>query len=280
MKKLQFEININAHAAKVWQVLWSNSTYGKWTLPFCEGSYAVSDWKEGSSIQFLNPGGNGMNSIIETCRPKEYMAFKHIAEVKNFAEQPVDPTSEWGGSMETYSLKEENGITTLTATVDAVEPFLDFFNTAFPKSMNILKELSEQPILITVETTVAAPIEKVWEYWTKPEHITQWNNASPDWHTPRAENDVQVGGKFHTRMEAKDGSFGFDFEGIYTAVEMNKKLAYTLLDDRTVTIDFSQEGDTIKIVEIFGAEEENSLELQQAGWQAILDNFKKHVETN
>ena len=133
---------------------------------------------------------------------------------------------------------------------------------------------------ITVETTVNAPVEKVWKYWSEPSHIIQWNNASEDWHTPRVENDLKVGGKFHSRMEAKDGSFGFDFVGEYTKVEEYKTIEYTMGDGRKVKIDFTPQGDTTKVVETFDAESTNSIELQRGGWQAILDNFKKHTESN
>ena len=133
---------------------------------------------------------------------------------------------------------------------------------------------------ITVETTVNAPVEKVWKYWSEPSHIIQWNNASEDWHTPRVENDLKVGGKFHSRMEAKDGSFGFDFVGEYTKVEEFKTIEYTMGDGRKVKIDFTPQGDTTKVVETFDAESTNSIELQRGGWQAILDNFKKHTEGN
>ena len=133
---------------------------------------------------------------------------------------------------------------------------------------------------ITVETLVNASIEKVWTIWTIPEHITKWNAASDDWHTTRAENDLRIGGKFLSRMEAKDGSFGFDFEGVYTDVIINGKISYTLLDDRKVTITFSQTENGIQITETFEAENQNPLELQKLGWQAILNNFKNYVENN
>jgi uncharacterized protein YndB with AHSA1/START domain len=135
-----------------------------------------------------------------------------------------------------------------------------------------------QKDFITVETLIHAPIEKVWAFWTKPEHITQWNNASEDWHTPRAENDLQVGGKFLSRMEAKDGSFGFDFEGIYDSIITNEKISYTLLDDRKVTISFLPTENGVQVTETFEAETMNTLELQKMGWQAILNNFKNYVE--
>jgi len=132
---------------------------------------------------------------------------------------------------------------------------------------------------ITVETTVRTPVEKVWEYWTEPQHITKWSFASDDWHAPNAENDVRVGGKFLTRMEAKDGSFGFDFGGVYDEVRINEFIAYTLGDGRKVTITFISQENGTKIIETFEAETTNSIEMQKAGWQAFMDNFKKYSES-
>ena len=119
---------------------------------------------------------------------------------------------------------------------------------------------------ITVEAAIVAPIEKVWKYWTEPQHITQWNNASEDWHTPHAENDLKEGGRFTSRMEAKDGSFGFDFGGTYTLVETNKQIEYTLDDGRKVSINFTSQGNETTVVETFEAENMNSIELQKGGW--------------
>ncbi|WNC16249.1 SRPBCC family protein [Brevibacillus brevis] len=135
------------------------------------------------------------------------------------------------------------------------------------------------PITITVEAIVHCPVESVWKFWTEPKHITQWNNASDDWHTPYAENDLRVGGTFVSRMEAKDGSFGFDFGGVYDEVNLNESIAYTLGDGRKVKIAFIRQGDDTKIIESFDAEGTHTVEMQQAGWQAILDNFKKYAET-
>jgi uncharacterized protein YndB with AHSA1/START domain len=133
---------------------------------------------------------------------------------------------------------------------------------------------------ITVQNTVNAPVEKVWEYWSKPEHITKWNAASDDWHSPRAENDLRTGGKFSSRMEAKDGSMGFDFGGTYDEVKTNELIAYTMSDGRKVVVNFTKDGERTKVIETFDAEETNPIEMQRGGWQAILDNFKKYVETN
>lgn len=131
---------------------------------------------------------------------------------------------------------------------------------------------------ITIETTVNAPIERVWMVWSVPEHITKWATGSPDWHTPYAENDLRVGGKFRSRMEAKDGSAGFDFIGTYDEVKQHQTIAYTMEDGRKVKITFASAGKSVKIVETFEAETENPLEMQRQGWQTILNNFKKHVE--
>lgn len=133
---------------------------------------------------------------------------------------------------------------------------------------------------IRIEAIISAAPQKVWTYWTNPEHIIKWNFASDDWHCPRAVNDLTVGGKYGARMEAKDGSFGFDFEAIYNEVIDQKKLTYTMEDGRKVTTDFEKIGDKTKVTTVFDAEMENSEEMQKAGWQAILNNFKKYVEAN
>lgn len=131
---------------------------------------------------------------------------------------------------------------------------------------------------ITIKSTVNVNVKKVWEYWTEPECIKRWNTASEDWHTTIAENDLRVGGKFLSRMEAKDGSFGFDFGGVYDEVELHKLISYTLGDERKVRIIFEENGNKTEITEIFEAESENSVELQKNGWQSILDNFRKYSE--
>lgn len=133
--------------------------------------------------------------------------------------------------------------------------------------------------LVTVSTFVNLPIEIVWKLWVKPNHIKKWNNASPDWYTPFAKNDLKVGGKFLYRMEARDGSFGFDFEGIYEKIQTERQIHYVLLDGRKVIIDFEKEGSGVRVTETFEPEKEISTELQRDGWQAILDNFKRYAES-
>ncbi|MFZ0075293.1 MAG: SRPBCC domain-containing protein [Exiguobacterium undae] len=131
---------------------------------------------------------------------------------------------------------------------------------------------------IQIQTVIQRPVAEVWTYWTEPEHIKAWNAASDDWHTTEATNDVQAGGRFSSYMAAKDGSVGFDFSGVYLEVILYEKLAYTIDDGRHVTILFTANGDETEVVETFEAESMNPPEMQQAGWQAILDRFKAYAE--
>lgn len=136
----------------------------------------------------------------------------------------------------------------------------------------------EATTAITVEALVQAPIAKVWNSWNAPEHITKWCQASEDWHAPFAENDIRTGGKFKTTMAAKDGSFSFDFEGVYSNVKENETIEYAMADGRKVKITFKAEGNATKVTETFDPESENPVEMQKGGWQAILNSFKNYTE--
>lgn len=138
---------------------------------------------------------------------------------------------------------------------------------------------TKENTMILVDTIVNAPVETVWRLWTTPENIVKWNYASDDWHSPHAENDLREGGRFNYRMEARDGSMGFDFWGVYQKVIVNKYIEYITGDDRKVKIDFIADGHHTKIAESFEPENTNPVELQRGGWQAILDNFKKYGES-
>lgn len=144
MEKLEFRIDINAPASKVWRVLWNDATYRKWTTAFCEGSYAVSNWNEGDSVHFLDPNGNGMYSVIEKKVKNQLMSFKHIGNIMKLEEMPLDEeTKLWSDSKETYELKEENNQTTLTVNIDTLDNYVGFFNESMPKAMELIKNLSE-----------------------------------------------------------------------------------------------------------------------------------------
>jgi uncharacterized protein YndB with AHSA1/START domain len=163
--------------------------------------------------------------------------------------------------------------------VPAVKPCAIF---ELPKEIIMKKENANVEALspITIETIINAPLKKVWNYWSDPQHITQWCHASDDWHAPVAENDLQTGGRFKTVMAARDGSFSFDFEGMYSRVNLFESIDYDMSDGRHVHIRFSPLGETTRVVEVFDPETMHSREMQQSGWQAILDNFKKYVEAS
>ena len=137
-----------------------------------------------------------------------------------------------------------------------------------------------QPATITVQCVVKAPIEKVWEVWTKPEHIVRWAFASDDWEAPAAENDLRTGGRFKTAMAAKDKSMSFDFTGVYTNVKEHELIEYDIDDSRHVKVEFTGLPEGVKITETFEPENTHPETMQHSGWQAILDNFKKYAEDN
>ena len=139
--------------------------------------------------------------------------------------------------------------------------------------------MGTKDLTITVETIIKAPIERVWELWTGPEHLVNWNFASDEWYCPSAKNDLRHGGEFNWRMEARDKSTGFDFMGTYDEIAPYKRIKSILGDGRKIEITFSSMGESTQIMETFEAENMNSLELQQTGWQAILDNFRKYAES-
>lgn len=133
---------------------------------------------------------------------------------------------------------------------------------------------------ITIKAIISADRQKVWNYYTQPEHITKWNFADVSWHCPSASNDLRVGGKYLARMEARDGSFGFDFEASYNEIVTGEKFTFTMPDNRVVNASFKDLGNTTEVTITFDAENENPVDMQQQGWQSILDNFKKYTENN
>ncbi|PKA16389.1 SRPBCC family protein [Leptospira haakeii] len=133
---------------------------------------------------------------------------------------------------------------------------------------------------ITIQSTIAADIKKAWDYYTNPQHIIKWNFATDDWQCPWAKNDMRPGGKYSARMEAKDGSFGFEFEAIYDTVVDQKNFAYTMGDGRKATVNFENKDNKTLVTVSFDPESQNPVEMQRGGWQAILDNFKKYTEAN
>ena len=268
----------------MWEILWDLDSYRAWTTVFTEGSYAKTDkWKEGSKVLFLNHKGSGIVSIVTANKPNEFMSFKHLGMVKDGVEDTSsDAVMAWAGATENYTLTEENGTTKLFVEMDSTDDFKDYFLKKWPVALEKIKALSEgtAKTVIMVEAEVNATLVKVWNCWTAPEHITKWNHASDDWHCPAAENGLRPGGKFSFAMAAKDGSFSFDFSGVYTAITTHNNINSILDDGRKMDVTFEEKNGKTTVIESFEAEIINSIELQRGGWQAILDNFKKHTEAS
>lgn len=278
MKNIQFSTHIQAPASTIWKILWEDTTYRHWTSVYSVGSHAVGEWKEGAKIKFLGPGGSGgISSVIETMRENEYMVFKHLREISGGVELPA---SGWEGAMETYKLTPEGDGILLTSSMDCMPDFEPYFTERMPQALNMVKALAEEVIKprIFVSATVKGTSEQVWASWTEPAHITKWCFATPEWHAPRATNDLRTGGEFVTRMEAKDGSVGFDMTGTYTTVLPLKRIAYVMSDGRKVDVLFNATEEGVYIVESFEPENVHGHDLQRNGWQAILDNFKTYTE--
>ena len=279
MPHKEYKIGINASKERVWFALWDPYHYSKWNSVFCEGSYAITNhWEQGSRVHFLSPQGNGMYSTVTENKMPEKMSFTHIGKLKDFQEMPLDDEAKkWTGGQEKYLLSHDNGITTLTVRVDVFDMFIDFFDASFPKALDLVKQLSED-FKITVETSVNRNIQACWNAWNNPSDIIRWNSASQDWHTTKAENDLAIGGKLFYRMEAKDGSMGFDFVAYYTSISLHRSIAYSMADGRKASLEFNADGNGTSLTECFEPEGDNPFDLQRQGWQSILNNFKTYVE--
>jgi uncharacterized protein YndB with AHSA1/START domain len=284
MEKLNFSTDIKAPREKVWEILWNMDSYRAWTSAFMEGSYVKTDnWKEGTKVLFLDPAGSGMVSTVAKNTPNEFMSFSHQGIVKDGVE---DTTSEnvkgWSGAKENYTLSGTNGATHLQIEMDITPDFKDYFAKTWPIALEKVKALAEgsAKTTITITTEVNAPVTKAWDYFNGSAHIMKWNQASPDWYCPAATNDLRPGGKLSCTMAAKDGSFSFEFGGVYDEVDPNKKVSYTLGDGRKVSALFEEKNNKTIVTETFEAENTHSLEMQRGGWQAILDSYKNYTEKN
>jgi uncharacterized protein YndB with AHSA1/START domain len=222
-----------------------------------------------------------MISEIAVCEHLTYISIKHLGMIKDEEE---DYTSEhammFANKHENYRLEklgERN--TRFHVEMELDEVYSELMEEQWNQALVQLKAVCEENLApftpIKVETVVDAPLEHVWTYWTKPEHVTEWNFASSDWYCPKAVNDLRIGGHFAYTMSAKDHSFAFDFSGTYTEVEYGERIINQLDDGRMMSVFFEVIApNQTKVVEIFEAEDVNSLDLQRTGWQAILDNFK------
>lgn len=286
MKKISNSIAINAPAEKVWQVLWNDSTRRDWSSAFGRDNILdATAWKEGSRVTVANTRGDGGFGVIEKIIPNKLMRIRELGWIGQGKELPPDYTVtigdkelKWEAGLGEYQLNEIDGGTRLTIEVELGDDWAPMLDGVFKKAVQRIKQLAENTVVLTVRTTVPVSAEKAWQYFNEPEHITKWNAASPDWHSPRATNDLRVNGKFSYRMEARDGSAGFDFEGVYSAVEPHRHFAYEMSDGRKANVRFTENAGSTTIETSFDAESENPLDLQQTGWQSILDNFRQYVQ--
>jgi uncharacterized protein YndB with AHSA1/START domain len=279
MKVLNCEITIKANAQKVWQMLWDELTYCKWTSAFCVGAHIKSNWIVGERVHFLDANNDGMYSNLLAWNVGELVVFEHIGDIINANEMPIDDaTMLWTGANERYSLTSvDKDTTTLHVAMDLLDEYYDSYMVKIPNGLAILRELAENPCMLDIEIITDSTIDRIWNAWNDPKHIVGWAFASTDWCCPYASNDLKIGGNFTTRMEAKDKSFGFDIHGTYKDVVLHKTIVYEMEDGRMVQITFETVGDKVRLLQRFEAETENSLTLQQSGWQAILNNFKDYV---
>jgi uncharacterized protein YndB with AHSA1/START domain len=280
--KKHYSIEIDATPQRVYEMIIGNKTYPIWVSAFSDG-YCEGNWSKGSKMYFLGVGQDGVVagiiSTIEENIPKEFISIKHIGEIKGGVEDfDSDAVKAWLPCYENYRLTQIGNHTRWEVEMDVLDSYESYFDEHWPKAQLGLKKLVEESHLV-VETTVNATLDQAWACWTEPDHITKWNFASEDWHCPAASNDLKVGGKYSAKMAAKDNSFSFDFNATYDEIVPNKLLAFTLEDGRRVKVVFEKNDDNhVKVTETFDMEFENGPELQQSGWQAIIDNYKKHVE--
>ena len=286
MQRVTYSLFIPAPRQTVWDAVIGKETYPQWTEDFCPGSDVRGEWKAGEKIHFIAPNAegthDGMYSEIAELRPLEYISIHHLGILRN--DQPVTEgkeAQEWKDAYENYTFTEEGAGTMFRVDIDLEENWIPFFNDLWPKALERVKQIciDGESNLVSVFTWIKAPTEKVWEYYTNPAHVTRWNFASPDWECPTATADLREGGKFSSRMQAKDGNMGFDFGGAYTKVEAPTHLAYRMDDGRTAQVDFRSEGEYVHVTVRFEKESMNPRALQKQGWQAILTSFADFVAT-
>lgn len=286
MQKLHLEMDINSDINKVWNTVIGKTTYPIWAKAFDLNSDVEGEWKEGEKLHFV--GGEkkefGMVSILEKVTEPTFISIRHIGQLKDGVE---DLTSEevkkWSGMHENYTLVDKGGITTFHLDMDIDEEYYEMMKNMWVIAIGRLKLLCEKGeiLAINIQADVKADIEKVWDMWTSPMHITKWAFADPSWEAPSAVNNLEVHGRFSTRMQERaNPQNGFEFGGVYAAVEKPNIIKYFMDDGRFVDIVFTQNGEIVHISQTFDAEQMNSPELQRSGWQSILDNFKKYVEAN
>ena len=278
MYNYEYSTTIAKPLPQVWDAMWGPNNHPIWTAAFAPASYVVTTFEIGSPFNWLDANGNGFYGQIKNIVPLQMVHLEYNGEIKAYQKQN-NTAATWANINEIYSLETNNESTQVKIKITIGESYFDYIHNAVPKALAILK-LKVERNLISVVTTINATIENIWHAFNTPSCIMQWNHASPDWHTPQAINNLQVGENFNYTMAAKNGSFAFNFEGTYTEIVTHKLINYTLADNRLVKILFIKMQTGVKIIQCFEPEKVNSPQMQQTGWQAILNNFKLFVEAN
>lgn len=289
MKTIHQSIDIHATKEAIWAAVINENKYKLWTAAFHEGSRFEGIWQKGSRLKFLAKDANGVDMGMIS----EVVVFEHLSDIgikpvgfvgEGQEDYESEALKEWTQTLESYHIEAiAEGVQRFTVTQTIPEEHFKMLNDSWALALVKLKEVCEQDLhpfsKIEISAVIDAAIEDVWTYWTSGEKMVKWNFASDDWHCPQAAVDLRVGGDFTATMAAKDGSFAFDFGGTYTEIVPYKRLVSQIGDGRMIWVDFEVlSPNQVKVVEVFEAEGENSLDMQREGWQAILNNFKKAVE--
>lgn len=270
----------------VWDCYTKSELLDQWFAPKPLTTRTKSmDFREGGHWHYamVEPNGTEYWGWTEYLKIKPIDYYTTLDAFSN-ADGEVNkdlPRAEW---LVTFFEKGENALVETIVTYKSLSDLEKVINMGMEKGMIATLEKLDELLLniskVTITATINADIKKAWDYYTKPEHIVKWNFADPSWHCPSASNDMRAGGKYSARMEAKDGSFGFDFEAIYDEIVNGEKFTYTMPNGRQVTVVFKKNGKQTEVIVTFDPERENPIEMQKGGWQAILDSFAKYAETN
>lgn len=280
MKIITGTIEIQASPETIWDAITKDYWYRIWTSAFTPGSRFKGTWETGNNIYFMAPNEegmmNGIASLVKNATPYKSIHLEHQGlYMDGIVDTESEEAKKWAPSFEKYFLENNGEYTTFQYELQAQEEWADDMEKMWESAMQELKKCCENRIMVFAD--IKSPIEIVWEKWNTPEDITKWAFASDDWHCPKAINDLSIGGKFVTTMAAKDASTSFDFSGTYSEVRNLDSIAYEMEDGRKVWIFFYAHEAGTRVVEIFDPETENSKEMQKEGWQAIINNFAKHV---
>lgn len=284
MAKFTKTIQINRPIHEVWAAIISDQKYRTWTAVFHAGSHFIGTWLPGTELIFSD-GTNGMISELTRCDyPQTIELVTRGLLVNNQPDYDSTEALPWINTIERYDLTIiSEAVTQFQVEMELHADFLAEFEQLWTKGLEALKTVCETDSArydsITISTTIKAPLRDVWQALVEPTAIQQWNFADPSWYCPTAESQLTVGGRFCYTMAARDESFRFDLTGLFTTITPETQLEYLLDDGRFVSVSLTPEGDSITLVQTFEAETQNSLALQEQGWQAILNNFTAFVES-